>query len=82
MSSPDVFLLSDTSLSERSMEARKEMREEVWQLDGWAETVSKVDVSDCHCHSPIYTSTDSSVDENHGFLHSSAVAFQSTEMNQ
>jgi hypothetical protein len=26
----------------RSLEARKELREAAWQLDGWAETVSKV----------------------------------------
>lgn len=26
----------------RSLEARKETREKAWQIDGWAETVSKV----------------------------------------
>jgi hypothetical protein len=26
----------------RSLDARKETREEAWQIDGWAETVSKV----------------------------------------
>jgi hypothetical protein len=28
----------------RSLQARKEIREKAWQVDGWAETVSKASV--------------------------------------
>lgn len=31
----------------RSLEARKETRENAWQIDGWAETVSKVRYTSC-----------------------------------
>lgn len=30
----------------RNLEARKEQREQAWQIDGWAETVSKVSLPD------------------------------------
>lgn len=41
------YVLSDLSLtvaldSPRTLHERKEKREQAWQIDGWAETVSKV----------------------------------------
>lgn len=35
-------VLSLSDLSRRNLQARKEMREKAWQLEGWSETVTKV----------------------------------------
>jgi hypothetical protein len=60
----------------RNLETRKEKREEAWELDGWAETVSKVS-SDTNFSTYNDTpSADGTIGQIHGFLHSSATSFQ------
>lgn len=42
------YFLAFTLLSLSDLATRKEMREQAWQLDGWADTVSKVHVHVLH----------------------------------
>jgi hypothetical protein len=42
-----LYLVHQTQMTfRRNLEARKEQREQAWQIDGWAETVSKVSLFD------------------------------------
>jgi hypothetical protein len=62
------------------MEVRKEIREEAWQVDGWAETVSKVEILNRARCSVFHFPADGSIDANYGFLHPCTVAVQPTEV--
>lgn len=60
-------------MSGRNLEARKEQREQAWQIDGWAETVSKVSLQLGSCYrSELVGCTDSTTRENDGLFHTPA----------
>lgn len=63
----------------RNLEVRKETREKAWQIDGWAETVSKVSVEASYLTIKWMESlSDSSARQFNGLLHSCAPLFQPT----
>lgn len=63
----------------RNLEVRKETREKAWQIDGWAETVSKVSVEASYLGIKwMELLSDSSARQFNGLLHSCAPLFQPT----
>ena len=63
----------------RNLEARKETREKAWQIDGWAETVSKVRVKASYLDIKwMVLLSDGSARQFNGLVHSCAPLFQPT----
>jgi len=66
---------------DRNLDARKEMREKAWQVDGWAETVSKVRATTLLCTASVsQPESDGPGCEAHGFVHPTPTLLQPFEM--